>query len=82
MNEKWGIHTIAIAMTDNSYAMKVQDILHRYANFIYGRLGLPSKCARFFIITVVFLGEEEKALELVEALRKEVPEVRVGISSL
>lgn len=82
MSEKWGINTITIAMTDNSYALKVQDILHRYSSYIYGRLGLPSKCARFFIITVVFLGEEEKARELVEALTKEVPEVRVGISSL
>ncbi|MEO0247808.1 MAG: hypothetical protein ABIM31_00025 [candidate division WOR-3 bacterium] len=80
--DKWGISTITIAMTDNSHALKVQDILHRYANHIYGRLGLPSKCARYFIITVVFLGEEEKAKELVKTLQEEVPEVRVGISSL
>jgi hypothetical protein len=82
MSEKWGISTITIAMVDNSHAMKVQDILHRYASHIYGRLGLPSRCARYFIISVVFLGEEEKARELVEVLNREVPEVRVGISSL
>jgi len=80
--DKWGINTVTVAMTDNSHAMKVQEILHRYAEYIYGRIGIPSKCARYFIITVVFLGEEEKAKELTEALRKEVPEVRVGISSL
>uniref|UniRef100_A0A7V3ZYM2 Iron-only hydrogenase system regulator n=1 Tax=candidate division WOR-3 bacterium TaxID=2052148 RepID=A0A7V3ZYM2_UNCW3 len=82
MSDKWGINTITIAMTDNAYALKIQDILHRYSDYIYGRIGLPSKCARFFIISVIFLGAEEKALELVETIKKEVPEVRVGISSL
>ena len=53
------IGTITVIMKDNKKASEINDILHKNAENILGRMGLPKPKSTGFILSFVFNGEEK-----------------------
>jgi len=62
--------TISMMMHTRENVMAVNTILHKYADMVIGRLGLPNHEQDIYTITVVVNGEEEKVNNLIEDLKK------------
>jgi len=57
-------------MRTRESAVAVNKILHKYADIMMGRLGLPNPERNIYIITVVVEGTREKVNSLIEDLKK------------
>jgi len=62
--------TISMMMRTRENAMAVNNVLHRYADIIMGRLGLPNPERNIYTITVIADGPREKVNNLIEDLKK------------
>ncbi len=71
------IGTITVIMKNNKKAFEINEILHKNAENILGRMGLPKPKSTGFILSFVFNGEEEAFGNLIKEIEN-ISDIRVG----
>ncbi len=75
------IGTITILMDANKRAPEINEILHKNAEFILGRMGLPQTENHGYILSIVFKGEERVFEELLKDLKR-VDNLKIAYSKI
>ncbi len=75
------IGTILVVMKDNKKAAELNEILHKNAENILGRMGVPKPKSTGFILNFIFSGEEEVFENLLREI-KNISDIRIGYSKI
>ncbi|MGI6721415.1 MAG: TM1266 family iron-only hydrogenase system putative regulator [Anaerovoracaceae bacterium] len=59
MSDNTRVAVIGVIVEDNSAAAELNDLLHEYADTIFGRMGIPHREKGIFIISIAVDADED-----------------------